>query len=142
MGMEQETLIYVEENDKEEAKLLTKGLLNNEVRSRAFFNALGAELGLKYLALENISSDKTYNLHNVHKILEEFDISDIMLNNIHIDVRVVFDENQIFIPKSHFEYDILPDIYFVFLLSEDRSHVKFLGFFEPKLINKNNQNKD
>ena len=142
MSMEQETLIYVEENDKEEAKLLTKGLLNNEVRSRAFFNALGAELGLKYLALENISNAKTYNLHNVHKILEEFDISDIMLTNIHIDVRVVFDENQIFIPKSHFEYDILPDIYFVFLLSDDRSHVKFLGFFEPKLINKNNQNKD
>ena len=142
MSMEQETLIYVEDNDREEAKLLTKGLLNEAVRNRAYFNALGAELGLKYLALENISTSKTYNLHSVHKILEEFDISDIMLNNIHIDVRVVFDENQIFIPKSHFEYDILPDIYFVFLLAEDSSHVKFLGFFEPKLINKNNQNKD
>lgn len=140
--MEQETLIYVEDNDREEAKLLTKGLLNEAVRNRAYFNALGAELGLKYLALENISTSKTYNLHSVHKILEEFDISDIMLNNIHIDVRVVFDENQIFIPKSHFEYDILPDIYFVFLLAKDSSHVKFLGFFEPKLINKNNQNKD
>lgn len=142
MSMEQDTLIYVEENDKKEAELLTKGLLNDGVRNRAYFNALGAELGLKYLALENISNAKTYNLHNVHKILEEFDMSDIMLTNIHIDVRVVFDENQIFIPKSHFEYDILPDIYFVFLLAKDCSHVKFLGFFEPKLINKNNQNKD
>ena len=142
MSMEQDTLIYVEENDKKEAELLTKGLLNDAVRNRAYFNALGAELGLKYLALENISNAKTYNLHNVHKILEEFDMSDIMLTNIHIDVRVVFDENQIFIPKSHFEYDILPDIYFVFLLAKDCSHVKFLGFFEPKLINKNNENKD
>lgn len=142
MGMEQETLIYVEENDREEAKILTKGLLNKDVKSRAYINALGAELGLKYLALENINSSKTYNLHNVHKILEEFDISDIMLSNIHIDVRVVFDENNIFIPKSHFEFDILPDIYLVFVLAEDSSHVKFIGFFEPKLINKNNHNAD
>lgn len=142
MGMEQETLIYVEENDKEEAKVLTQGLLNKNVKSRAYINALGAELALKYLALENINNSKTYNMHNVHKILEEFDISDIMLSNIHIDVRVVFDENKIFIPKSHFEYNITPDIYLVFLLAEDSSHVKFLGFFEPKLINKNNQNAD
>ena len=90
MGMEQETLIYVEENDKEEAKVLTQGLLNKNVKSRAYINALGAELALKYLALENINNSKTYNMHNVHKILEEFDISDIMLSNIHIDVRVVF----------------------------------------------------
>lgn len=142
MGMEQETLIYVEENDKEEAKVLTQGLLNKNVKSRAYINAIGAELALKYLALENINNSKTYNMHNVHKILEEFDISDIMLSNIHIDVRVVFDENKIFIPKSHFEYNITPDIYLVFLLAEDSSHVKFLGFFEPKLINKNNQNAD
>lgn len=142
MGMEQETLIYVEENDREEAKVLTKGLLNKGIRDRAYINALGAELGMKYLALENINSSKVYNMHNVHKILEEFDISDIMLSNIHLDVRVVFDENQIFIPKSHFEYDILPDAYMVFVLAKDNSHVKFAGFFEPKLINKNNHNAD
>lgn len=142
MSMEQETLIYVEENDKKEARVLTQSFANKEVKSRAYINALGAELGLKYLALENINNSKTYNLHNVHKIIEELDISDIMLSNIHIDVRVVFDENLIFIPKSHFEYDILPDIYLVLNLSEDHAHAKFLGFFEPKLINKNNQNDD
>ena len=77
----------------------------------------------------NINNSRIYNMHSVHKILEEFDISDIMLNNIHIDVRVVFDENYIFVPKSHFEYDILPDVYFVLLLAEDHSHASFLGFF-------------
>ena len=140
MGMEQETLIYIEENDKKEARILTQSFANSETKSRAYINALGAELGMKYLALENINNSKTYNLHKIHKILEELDISDIMLSNIHIDVRVVFDENLIFIPKSHFEYDILPDIYLVLNLSEDHAHAKFLGFFEPKLINKNNQN--
>lgn len=140
MGMEQETLIYIEENDKKEARILTQSFANAETKSRAYINALGAGLGMKYLALENINNGKTYNLHSIHKILEEMDISDIMLSNIHIDVRVIFDENLIFIPKSHFEYDILPDIYLVLNLSEDHAHAKILGFFEPKLINKNNQN--
>lgn len=138
--MEQGTLIYVEENDKSEARVLAQNFAKNDVKSRAYVNALGAELGMKYLSLENISNQRLYNMHSVRKVLEEFDISDIMLANIHIDVRVVFDENYIFVPKSHFEYDILPDIYFVMQLAADHSHATFLGFFEPKLINKNNQN--
>ena len=138
--MEQGTFIYVEENDKSEARVLAQNFAKNDVKSRAYVNALGAELGMKYLSLENINNQRLYNMHSVRKVLEEFDISDIMLANIHIDVRVVFDENYIFVPKSHFEYDILPDIYFVMLLAEDHSHATFLGFFEPKLINKNNQN--
>lgn len=138
--MEQGTLIYVEENDKSEARVLAQNFAKNDVKSRAYVNALGAELGMKYLSLENINNQRLYNMHSVRKVLEEFDISDIMLANIHIDVRVVFDENYIFVPKSHFEYDILPDIYFVMQLAADHSHATFLGFFEPKLINKNNQN--
>lgn len=138
--MEEGTLIYVEENDKSEARVLAQNFAKNDVKSRAYVNALGAELGMKYLSLENINNQRLYNMHSVRKVLEEFDISDIMLANIHIDVRVVFDENYIFVPKSHFEYDILPDIYFVMQLAADHSHATFLGFFEPKLINKNNQN--
>ncbi|MFR1671527.1 MAG: DUF1822 family protein [Candidatus Gastranaerophilaceae bacterium] len=140
MGFEQNTLIYIEENDKVEASLAAKGFADEEVKNRAYINALGAELALKYLTSENISINNIHNLHSVKKILEETDISDIMLPNIHIDVRVVFDENFIFIPKSHFEYNLVPDIYLVFNLAEDFTHVKFLGFFEPRLINKNNAN--
>ena len=47
-------------------------------------------------------------------------------------------ENLIFIPKEHFTYGLTPDIYVVLLLADN--YVKLLGFFEPKLINKNNQN--
>ena len=110
MGFEQNTLIYIEENDKVEASLAAKGFADEEVKNRAYINALGAELALKYLISENISINNIHNLHSVKKILEETDISDIMLPNIHIDARVVFDENFIFIPKSHFEYNLVADI--------------------------------
>lgn len=140
MVTEQETLIYIEDQDKLDASAAANAFAHKDTKNRAYINTLGAELALKYLASENIDVSDTYNIHSIKKILEEMDISDIMLPNIHIDVRVVFDENVIFIPKSHFEYNLVPDIYLVFNLAKDFTHVKFLGFFEPKLINKNNQN--
>lgn len=142
MGFEQDTLIYVEQEDKSQASAAARGFAQKNIQNRAYINTLGARLAMKYLASEDINISNIYNIHSIKKILEEIDISDVMLPNIHIDVRVVFDENVIFIPKSHFEYNLVPDIYLVFHLAKDISHVKFLGFFEPKLINKNNANNE
>lgn len=142
MGFEQDTLIYVEQEDKSQASAAARGFAQKNIQNRAYINTLGARLAMKYLASEDINISNIYNIHSIKKILEEIDVSDVMLPNIHIDVRVVFDENVIFIPKSHFEYNLVPDIYLVFHLAKDISHVKFLGFFEPKLINKNNSNSD
>ena len=140
MVTEQDTLIYIENQDKHDASVAANAFAHKDIQNRAYINTLGADLALKYLASENIDVSNIYNIHSIKKILEEIDISDIMLPNIHIDVRVVFDENAIFIPKSHFEYNLVPDIYLVLHLAKDFSNVKFLGFFEPKLINKNNAN--
>lgn len=140
--MEQDILIYVDDKERLDASAAANSFAHKDVKNRAYINTLGAELAMKYLVSENIDVSTAKNIHSIKKILEETDIADIMLPNIHIDVRVVFDENAIFIPKSHFEYDLTPDIYLVFNLSQDREFVKFLGFFEPKLINKNNANSD
>lgn len=140
MVSEQETLIYIDEQDKLDASVVANSFAHKDVKNRAYVNTLGAELAMKYLVSEDIDISNIYNIHSIKKILEEMDISDIILPNIRMDVRVVFDENAIFIPKSHFEYNLVPDIYLVFYLAKDLSHVKFLGFFEPKLINKNNAN--
>ena len=140
--MEQETLIYIDDKEKYDASAAANFFTNKEVKSRVYINSVGAELGIKYLNTENIDTSDLKNLHSIKKIIEEFDIADIILKGIHIDVRVVFDENAIFVPKSHFEYGLVPDIYLVFKMEKDYSHVAFLGFFEPKMINKNNANKD
>lgn len=140
--MEQDILIYIDDKERLDASVAANSFAHKDVKNRAYINTLGAELAMKYLVSENVDISNAKNIHAIKKILEETDIADIMLENIHIDVRVVFDENVIFIPKSHFEYNLTPDIYLVFNLSQDREFVKFLGFFEPKLINKNNANSE
>ena len=137
-----EPLIYIEQKEKDEATLLLKGLTNPNVRKRVFVNALGAELLMKYLAQEGISVANVYNMHNIFKIREEFDIADVMLPNVHIDVRVVYDKDVIFIPKSHFANNLVPDVYVVFNMAQDSTHVDFLGFIKPENIDKSKQNSD
>ncbi len=142
MGSNQETLIYIEDKDKLDASVAANSFAHSAVKNRVYINTLGAKLGMKFLASEDIDVSNIHNMHSIKKILEEVDIADIMLSNIHIDVRVVYDENAIFVPKSHFEYGLTPDIYLVFKLAKDMSCVAFLGYFEPSLINKNNANSD
>ena len=113
--MENTTLV-IDEKEKENAKALSQSFVKSDVKSRAFINALGAEVCLKYLRDENIVSGNVYNMHNIRKILEEFDISDIMLSNIHIDVRVVYNDNKIFIPKRVQEY--IKKTYITFTLGQ------------------------
>ena len=138
----EDILIYIDEKERLNASVAANAFTNSETRNRAYINTLGADLVLKYLSLENIDTSKIYNIHSIKKILETLDVADVRLNNIDIDVRMVFDENIIFIPKSHFEYEITPNIYIVLHLAKDFSHAKCLGFFEPQLINKNNQNNE
>lgn len=142
MESQQDILIYIEENDKNEARIIAGSFADTNVKNRAYFNILGARLAGRYLASEGIAMSPVDNLHNIRKVLEELDISDVILPRTHIDVRIVFDEKYIFIPKSHFELKIQPHIYFVFLMAKDQSHVKFLGFIESSAINQELQNQE
>jgi len=135
-------VIIIDEREKYNASASANAFADKKTINRVYVNTLGSEIVLKYLAAENIDISGIYNIHSIKKVLEEIDIADIMLPNIHIDVRTVYDENEIFIPKSHFEYNITPDIYVVIKPAKDYSKAEILGFFEPKLINKNNANKD
>lgn len=116
--MEQETLIYIDDKQKYDASVVANTFSDKDIRNRSYINTLGAELITKYLNSENIDVSYSKNLHSIKKVLEEFDISDIRLKNITLDVRVVYDEKAIFIPKSHFEYNLVPDIYVVFKLEK------------------------
>lgn len=137
---EQTTLINIEQENKSEAEFMSRSFVNSEIKNRAYLNALGAELIIHYLKNEGIDASDTNNLHSVSKILEEVDISDILLPNIHIDVRVIFDDSQIFIPQQQFLLGLAPDVYAVLKLSQDFTNAEFIGYFEPKLLNPKNKN--
>ena len=47
-------IILIEEKEKEDARALTQSFARGDIKSRAYINALGAEVCAKYLRRENI----------------------------------------------------------------------------------------
>ncbi len=125
-----------------EADFMSKRFVNAEVRNRAYINVLGSELFIKFLAENGIKTDDVISMHSISKIIENIDIADVILPNIHIDVRTIFDEDKIFVPKSHFELEITPDIYVFLKISKNMKDAEILGYFKPSQINKNYANDD
>lgn len=140
MSNKQETLIYIEKEEAAEANFMSRNFINKEIKNRAYVNTLGAELVMKFLNSEGIDVKNLHNMHSISRVLESLDIADILLPNIHIDVRTVFDNKQIFIPKSHFELGITPNIYVVLVLEQDFRYCELAGFFTPDMIDKKDAN--
>lgn len=135
-------VVKIEQDDINDAKLSSIDFSDDITKKRAFINVLGARLAMKILFSDKIEANNVYSLYTIHSLLKELDIADIYFKGIKIDVRLVFNRNEIFIPKSHFKYNLLPDLYLILELKEDLSSVELLGFFEPETLNKANANKD
>ena len=139
---EKKNIISIDGDDLKDAKLSSIDFADENTRKRVFLNILGARLAMKNLFGKKIQANNLYSLYTIHNVIEELDIADIYFEGIKIDVRLVFNREEIFIPKSHFKYDLLPDIYLVLELKEDLSSAEFIGFFEPKILNQQNANED
>lgn len=135
-----ETLLNITQENMAEAEFMSANFIDKEIKNRAFINTLGAEAAINYLASNEINVDDLRNIHSIKRIIEKTNIADIILPNIHIDVRVVFDNDVIFIPKSHYDLGITPDTYMVLKFNDNFETIEFLGYFEPKIINKENCN--
>ena len=124
----------------EQAKSSIRTIASAYEKSKAYYNVLAAGSVIEYLRSQGLMDKDVVNMHSSIKMLVDFEIADIQLPNMHIDVRAVFDENEIFIPKKHFETKIIPDVYLIVKLDEDLQNASILGFVEPNSINKQNQN--
>lgn len=134
--------IKISADDLKDAKLSSLDFSDEQTKKRAFVNVLGARLAMKFLFSQKLEVNNLYSLYSIHKVLEKLDIADIYYENTKIDVRLVFNEDEIFIPKSHFKLGIFPDAYLILLLKQDMSGADCLGFFEPKYLDEKNANDD
>jgi len=139
---EKKSVVKIAEEDLQDAKLSSIDFTEESVKKRAFVDVLGARLAMKLLFSQKIQANNIYSLYTIHNVLEELDMADIYYQGIKIDVRLVFNKNEIFIPKQHYEYDLLPDLYLVLCIKDNLSSAECLGFFEPKHLDKANANKD
>lgn len=135
-------VIKIAQEDLNDAKLSSSDFSDEQKRKRAFINVLGARLAMKLLFSKKIEANNMYSMYTIHSILDELDLADIYYQGLKLDVRLVFNKNEIFIPKSHYRNNLLPDLYLVLCFDENLSSAEFLGFFEPHELDKQNANND
>ena len=84
------------------------------------------EIAKKYFTV--IDVDSVTSLHEIPQVLEDIEISDIYIKNNYIDVRLYFDNEPIFVPESHFNYNIAPLAYMFIKVNEELSSATVTGF--------------
>jgi len=126
----------------EQVQAEVKVISNMEFKSKAYYNALGASAVEALLREKGLIKSDIFNIRSSARMLVDFEIADIQLSNLSLDVRVVFDEELLFIPKKHFECKLVPDLYLFVKFDEDLKNATILGCVEPAKINKRNQNED
>lgn len=134
------TIIEVSEDNLIEAEFMSAGFVDPEIKNRVYINTVGVDTFISYLSANGIITDNLKNIHSIKKVSQYSNIADILLPNVHLDVRVVFDENAIFVPKSHFVTNLIPDAYVVLKYNKYLKSMDYLGYFEPKVIDKEKQN--
>ena len=115
---------------------VTVDLIDNdsdiELKNRAFANIAAAKLAKK--CLDDYSVDTETGIHNVAQITKNIDISDIYIDGNFINIRIYFEDNELCVPKSHFDLDILPEAYMFIKLEKDLSEGSISGFLFPEDI--------
>ena len=125
--------ITILEDDLLSAQALCTSISDTNIRERAVANIVGAKIASRFFE-ESYNADSETGLHNMVKILEKFDISDIYVNNSYIDVRVYFTEDELCVPKSHFDTGILPVVYMFIKINSDLSDGTVTGFIKPENV--------
>ncbi|MBR1754112.1 hypothetical protein IJ732_04670 [bacterium] len=133
--------IKIRKEDLNDAKASSASFNNLDVQKRAFLNVLGARVAINGLFNEKIDANNIYSLYTVNTIREKVDIADIYYKNLKIDVRVIFNEDEIFIPKQHRLLNIEPDLYLVIKIEKFET-AQVLGYFYPSQIDETQCNGD
>ena len=137
-----DTNIIIEENDLALAQTLCASISDTENRNRTIANILGTAIASKYFDPDVYNIDIENSLCKIPKVNEEFNISDLYVNNTYVDVRVYFNEEELCVPKLHFDNGILPEAYMFIKLSTNLSEGTVTGFITPKNIDTDNPKND
>ncbi len=127
--------IETDNNSRDNAKILSVKIQNEEARKRSYILSTGAFVLTKYLKAEGYNVSCKQSLFKIPSFAENLEIADIYLGNARIDVRVTFDEKKFYIPKSHKKYSVLPDFYIIMSSNSSLTEMKILGFITNAELN-------
>ena len=112
------------------AKNLAIRLSSAEIRKRVFVLSAAAMSVSDLLDDGELKLKHKNSLFKITSLDDVLEIADLYSDDIRVDVRVIFDENTFYIPKSHEKFYATPEIYLVVRMTEDVENIEPVGFIE------------
>ncbi len=127
----------IENKEKDLVSGVVSNIKDNDLRKILFTKLLVVEKIKQFFLQKGLIIDNENPLFSNYQILKLVDITDIRINQVFIDLRIITTQDypQLWIPKSHKELEISPDIYIAVKLSPDLTDIEFLGFAKNNDIN-------
>ena len=135
-------VLNIYENDIDIAQNLCNTIAEDDSRNRAVANVLAVKLAERYFSDKDYNIDTSTGLHNIPNVLENLDIADLYINGSYVDVRVYFSNEEMSVPKLHYDLEMNPVAYMFIKLEQDLSSYRVAGFIRPDFVNKNNLKND
>lgn len=107
---------------------------DKNLRKKMYASMVAINAFIRQMKEKGLHLDTRESLTRVHSLIEDIDLSNVVYRNLQLDIRVIINGNQIFIPKSHLRHEIVPDIYVGARLNKDFNYIEFLGFIETSKI--------
>lgn len=126
------TVVRLKEKEKKQLTDLVSGISDKSARQRSFVSMMGVTALANLAAELNLSVDVSNSLSSNTFISTEFDIADIKIAGSRFDVRAIVGEEypQIWIPREHIDYGIVPDFYVACKVNSKLSKSEVLGFIQ------------
>ncbi len=109
-------------------------------RKRAFASLVILNSLTDFFMKQGLNASSTKSLYKASKFSEEFEITDLYVNNWRLDIRLATPDDYFYIPKSHYENEILPDFYVIATIDKELKKPQFIGYVSPKKLNKESYN--
>ena len=112
------------------AKIYASLIKDEKQRKRAYASLVALYAFINYAESTGIQVKNSMTLFRNPAINEKYEISDVYLNERHLDVRVLTGGDAVLIPRIHISADILPEFYVVVRTDKDFENLELLGFIE------------
>ena len=114
------------------AKIYSSLIEDEFQRKRAYASIVALYSFLNFAEKTSNNIQKAMTLFRNPKVNEQFEITDLYINNWHLDIRVLTGGSAVLLPKLHYEYSIVPDFYVVIKVDKELKTAELLGFVDTK----------
>lgn len=120
--------LVIDDRARSYAKIYASLLKDEFQRKRAYASIVALYALINAVEKTDNDVQKTMTLFRNPVLNEQYEFTDVYINNWHVDVRVIVDGDAFLVPKSHYDNDLQPDFYAVIKVDKTLTQAQLLGF--------------